>query len=521
MDGDRQRRPWLAFHRRTAIDAPGQVASFSIGRETLATPLSTPPAGAIAHPASDPGLGTKLAYGFGSVAFGVKDGGFNYFLLLFYGTVLGLEPGLVGLAIFIALVLDAISDPLVGYWSDNLHSRWGRRHPFMYVSAIPVAATYYLLWNPPQGLSQGELFAYLLGLAVLIRTFITFYETPSSALLPELTSDYQQRASIQSYRIMFGWVGGNAMSVLMFGALLVPTATYKLGILNREGYATYGVIASALIFTAIIVSSLATHRNIPQLRQPPPKSSFSIRKLFGEMFETLREKSFLALFWATMLGAVASGLSAALAFTILTYFWGFSSFQQFLWTASVFFSAIVGFFLAPVTVRWWGKKKAVIIMGLVAFTVAPMPVILRLFGLMPGNGDPILFPLVAAINLFDLSLIIALQAVLYSMIADLVESSELRTGRRSEGVFYAAVTFTRKCTVGLGSLIGGLILSAVAFPTGQESAEAIPPDTLWWLGALYAPSLLVLWLMMIFAISRYRISKEDHEANLERLASRQ
>jgi GPH family glycoside/pentoside/hexuronide:cation symporter len=73
---------------------------------------------------------TRIAYGFGSVAYGVKDAGFGYFLLLFYGTVVGVEPGLVGLAIFIALVVDAISDPVVGYLSDNWRSRWGRRHPF-------------------------------------------------------------------------------------------------------------------------------------------------------------------------------------------------------------------------------------------------------------------------------------------------------------------------------------------------------------------------------------------------------
>lgn len=468
----------------------------------------------------NPGLGTKLAYGFGSVAFGVKDGGFNYFLLMFYGTVVGLEPGLVGLAILIALVLDAISDPLVGYWSDNLHSRWGRRHPFMYASAIPVAATYYLLWTPPEGLSQGELFAYLLGLAVLIRTFITFYETPSSALLPELTTDYEQRTSLQNYRILFGWVGGNAMTVLMFGALLVPTAEYSHGILNREGYATYGVIASALIFTAIMVSALATHRNIPILRQPPAKQPFSLRRLFGEMFETLRETSFLAVFWATVMGSVAAGLSAGLAFTMLSYFWGFSSEQQFYWTGLVFFSALIAFVVAPAVGKRFGKKKAVIVLGVVAFSVAPLPVVLRLLGVMPENGDPILFPLVAAINTLDLSLIIALQSILYSMIADLVESSELRTGRRSEGVFYAAVTFTRKCTVGLGSFAGGLILSAIAFPQGADPST-VSADTLWWLGILYAPTLSVLWFAMLFCISRYRITKEGHEANLEKLASRQ
>ncbi|NNC59607.1 MAG: MFS transporter [Erythrobacter sp.] len=468
-------------------------------------------------PVSPPGVGTRLAYGFGSVAFGVKDGGFNYFLLLFYGTVVGLEPGLVGLAILIALVLDAVSDPLVGYWSDNLRSRWGRRHPFMYAAAVPVAASYYLLWNPPDW-SQPALFAYLIGLAVLIRTFITFYETPSSALLPELTEDYEERTNLQAYRLFFGWSGGNAMTVLMFGVLLVPTATYSHGILNREGYATYGIIASLLMFAAIMISSLATHHRIPTLRQPPEKRTFSLRTLFSEMFDTLREKSFLSLFWATIFGSVAAGLSAALAFVMLTYFWGFSSFQQFLWTALVFFSALFGFLIAPFTVRRLGKKNAVVILGLIAFTIAPMPVILRLFGLMPENGDPILFPLVAAINTVDLSLIIALQAVLYSMIADLVESSELRTGRRSEGVFYAAVTFTRKCTVGLGSFAGGIILSIVAFPQRADPGS-IADETLWRLGAFYAPSLLALWMAMIFAISRYRIDKGEHEENLARLAA--
>ena len=76
---------------------------------------------------------------------------------MFYGTVVGLEPGLVDLAILIALVVDAISDPLVGYWSDNFRSRWGRRHPFMYAAALPVALSYFLLWNPPDWGQTGML----------------------------------------------------------------------------------------------------------------------------------------------------------------------------------------------------------------------------------------------------------------------------------------------------------------------------------------------------------------------------
>ena len=455
----------------------------------------------------------KLAHGSGAAAFGIKNGGFDYFLLLFYGTVIGLEPGLVGLAILIALVVDAISDPLVGYWSDNFRSRWGRRHPFMYAAALPVALSYFLLWNPPDW-GQTGLFVYLTVLAVLIRTFITFYETPSSALIPELTTDYADRTSLQAYRLLFGWSAGTGMSVVMFGVLL----TGPLGMRDPDAYATYGIIASVLIFATIMMSALGTHSRIPYLHQPVGTGErYSVGRIFREMLQTLSEKSFIALFLATMLFAIASGLSAALAFLMLNYFWGFSEFQIFIWTCSVFISALLGFVLAPWATRRLGKKRATILLGVLAFTIQPMPVLLRLAGLMPENGDPLLFPLVLGVNVIDLALIIAVQVVSFSMIADLVESNELRTGRRSEGVYYAAVTFTRKTTQGLGVLAAGLILSFVNFPEGAQPGS-VAADTLWNLGALYAPAILAVYLAALLCIARYRIDRNAHEENLRRLA---
>ena len=455
----------------------------------------------------------KLAHGSGAAAFGIKNGGFDYFLLLFYGTVIGLEPGLVGLAILIALVVDAISDPLVGYWSDNFRSRWGRRHPFMYAAALPVALSYFLLWNPPDW-GQTGLFVYLTVLAVLIRTFITFYETPSSALIPELTTDYADRTSLQAYRLLFGWSAGTGMSVVMFGVLL----TGPLGMRDPGAYATYGIIASVLIFATIMMSALGTHSRIPYLHQPVGTGErYSVGRIFREMLQTLSEKSFIALFLATMLFAIASGLSAALAFLMLNYFWGFSEYQIFIWTCSVFISALLGFVLAPWATRRLGKKRATILLGVLAFTIQPMPVLLRLAGLMPENGDPLLFPLVLGVNVIDLALIIAVQVVSFSMIADLVESNELRTGRRSEGVYYAAVTFTRKTTQGLGVLAAGLILSFVNFPEGAQPGS-VAADTLWNLGALYAPAILAVYLAALLCIARYRIDRNAHEENLRRLA---
>lgn len=460
-----------------------------------------------------PSTGLKLAHGFGAAAFGIKNNGFDYFLLLFYGTVVGLEPGLVGLAILIALVFDALSDPLVGYWSDNLRSRWGRRHPFLYAAAVPVALSYFLLWNPPDW-GQTGLFLYLTGLAVLIRTFITFYETPSSALIPELTRDYEERTSLQSYRLFFGWSGGSVMSIIMFGVLL----TGPDGMRDREAYATYGVIASLLIFAAIMISAIGTHRRIPHLHKPVATGQrYSVRRIFREMIETLSERSFLALFLSMVLFSVATGLAASLNFLILNYFWQFSEYQIFIWTCSVILSALAGFILAPWTTRKLGKKRATIALGLLAFTIQPAPVLLRLLGAMPENGDPLLFPLVLVINVVDLALIIAVSAVAYSMIADLVESNQLKTGRRSEGVYYAAITFTRKTTQGLGVLAAGLILSVLAFPPGA-APESVSDETLWWLGALYAPALLLLWMSALSFIARYKIDKAGHEENLRRLS---
>ena len=117
---------------------------------------------------------TKFYYGFGAVANGAKSNGFNYLLLFFYSQIVGLRADLVSVGILIALIFDAISDPMVGYISDNTHSKWGRRHPFMYMAGLPVAVAYYFLWSPPDW-DQTGLFLYFVCTAVVIRTRITFY----------------------------------------------------------------------------------------------------------------------------------------------------------------------------------------------------------------------------------------------------------------------------------------------------------------------------------------------------------
>lgn len=468
-----------------------------------------------------PSIWTKLAYGFGSVAYGVKDNGFSYFLVLFYSQVIGLDARMVGLAITTALIFDAVSDPVVGYWSDNLRSRWGRRHPFMYASAIPVSASYFLLWNPPTDWSHHALFWYVLVLAVLIRTFITFYETPSSALAPELTDDYDQRSSLLSFRYFFAWTGGNAMTVIMFLALFpaFSTAAIPNGQFNRNSYSTYGLIASGLIFAAIVVSSLGTHSRIVHLKPPPPKRTLTLMKIFQEIFQTLANRSFVALFVAAMFGAIAAGMAAALAFYFLTYMWGFTSQQSGFITMSVFASAILGSMLAPIVTKTIGKKRGAMIIGLIAVLGSPLSITLRLLGIMPPNGDPFVFWFVFFATMVDVGLIICFQILASAMMADLVEQAELRTGRRSEGIFFSASTFIRKMVGGLGVMTAALVLSLAKFPAGADPSQ-VPHEAVLRLGAYYVPTILGLYLAMMAVISTYKLNRDDHEENLRQLAKR-
>ena len=136
---------------------------------------------------------TIWTYGFGSISVGIKNNLLGTWLLIYYNQVLGLDALLVSSAIAIALVVDAISDPFVGIWSDRVRSRWGRRHPFMYASIIPFSLCYYLILQDPGDISDGEMFTRLLVLMVLMRIAMTFYEVPRAALVPELSKDYDQR----------------------------------------------------------------------------------------------------------------------------------------------------------------------------------------------------------------------------------------------------------------------------------------------------------------------------------------
>jgi glycoside/pentoside/hexuronide:cation symporter, GPH family len=458
---------------------------------------------------------TKVFYGLGSVAFGVKDNGFQTILMPFYNLVLHLPAPLVGLAIFIALMVDAFLDPIVGHLSDHLRTRWGRRHPLMYLSALPVAVSYLLLWNPPHW-SQGALFIYLIVVAIVVRSFITFYEIPSSALIPELTDDYDERTSFASYRVFFGWYGGLTMASLAFFVFMRADATHKVGQLNPIGYSHYGLVAAVVMFCAILISAAGTHRFIPLFRKPEARG-LTLFQYAREMIATLANRAFLLLLSSAVFSSLATGLVFALNFYVNTFFWKFNNAQIGVLTLSAFVAVLIAFVISPPISRALGKKRAVIAMFIFGCVVNSTPLILGLIGVLAAKPSPGLIGFIFLCTSFGAAFAIGAGIMAISMIADVVEDSELRTGRRSEGLFFAGSSFIQKSASGLGLFASGLVLWAVHFPSDKLPGQ-IDPHIVWNFGVLYLVSVFALYGISLWIVSYFPITRASHEANLQKLA---
>lgn len=461
---------------------------------------------------------TKFLYGFGSIAYGIKDNGFRALLLIYYNQVVGLPAGVVATAIMIALVVDSIFDPIIGQISDTWHSKWGRRHPFMYAAAVPSALSFLLLWNPPMHWSQPGLVAYLAITAVIVRTFITIYEIPSAALVSELSSNYDERTTLMSFRYLFFFWGSLALSLLTYRVLMVTDATHPVGQLNPLSYVRYGWVASIMMLVAILVSAIGTHHWIPRLRQPPPKTKKSILAIAKEMLATLSHRSFLMVTGAGLCKGMALGISGSLGLYMNTFFWQLSAPQLAILILDGFFSAFFAASLTPRVAKRFGKKKTIIWFFALSFIIGVAPQMLRVMGLFFENGSPWLVPALFVHGMIFGTLGIGSTILASSMIADCVEDSELATGRRSEGLFFSASSLINKAISGVGVMGSGIILAYIAFPA-KAKPGMVDQEVLNNLVLTAVPTSGVLYAIGTTCLVMYGINRDKHEANLRELAT--
>jgi len=457
-------------------------------------------------------LHTKLLYSLGSVANAVKSRGLATFLMLFYNQVVGLPPATVSGVLMLALIFDAFVDPLVGQVSDNFRSKLGRRHPFMYFAALPVSVAYFLLWNPPAGWGDQAIVAWLVICLLTVRLFDTFFELPSSALAPELTRDYNERTSLVSMRAFFTVIGGLGMTVAAYQYFLAENPDGSGGILAREGYLAYSAVSAVLIFVVILVATAGTHSRIPYLVQPPTRK-ITFKAMAREVAHTLNNRAFVIATLTGMFIAVAAGSKNGLEIYFALYFWELTQGQLAILTTVGVAGSLCGVVVAPHIARAMGKKHGAILMFASALAVGITPISLRLVGLMPPNGADLLFWILLTETFFNSGMAVATGVMLFSMVADVVEDAEVKTGRRSEGLLLSADNLFKKIVSGVGIFIAGAVLSMVSFPEGARRGE-VAPDILQNMGLIYLPLVTLLYGMGIVCLSLFNIDKAKHEDNL-------
>ncbi len=460
-------------------------------------------------------LRTNILYGVGSVAFGVHLTALSSLLLLFFNQVVGLPAAWVGTAMMVTLMFDAICDPLIGEWSDHIRTPWGRRHPFMYASAVPIAFAFYFLWNPPLAWSHRSLFIYLVAMLVAVRVLLSLYEIPSQALAPELTLDYDQRTSLMSWRFFFGTLGGAAMGVLAFQVFLRKDATHPLGVLNRAGYGQYGLVAGAVMLVSILISCLGTHRFIANL-VVQPRLQQSWGEKIREVRATLSNRSFLALMISGIVGAISLGLSASLDLYINNYFWELSPAQLSYFAGIALFSAFLGVILAPAISKRFGKKPSMIGLFVCSTITGSGPIVLRLLGLMPANHTSALLGILLLNYLLTATFGLTGFIIVTSMMADVVEDAAVVTGQRSEGLLFAANGLLQKCVTGVGTFLSGVLLAVVSFPQAAVQGHVDPP-ILRHLVLIYVPIIVSCSAISIAVLLFYNIDRSTHLQNLKRL----
>jgi Na+/melibiose symporter-like transporter len=469
-----------------------------------------------ARPKMD-GVWGKFFLAFGSIGWGVKDAGMGL-LFLFYNQVLHTPAFLAGLAIGLALVADAFMDPVIGVLSDNMRSRrWGRRHPFMYVAAVPVGVLYYLIWTPNPAWSETTLFAYLLVTAILLRGAIAMYEIPSTSLVAEMTDDYTKRTELLSWRWFFGVMGATVISVLAFSLWLVPDATHKFGQLNPAGYPKMAFVASIVMTLSILISCLGLHRYIPHLIQPPVQYA-TMRQMARELLETLKIKPFLVLIVSGIFSSMAAGLSGVMGTYLLTFFWKLNSAALLKFSFVGVISAGLAFLvLVPATKRF-EKKHVAMGAGVMGIIAGIGPYLFALAGWTPDYSAAWLLPFLLFLFVVASAIGIAGSVMTGSMIADVVEFGALQTGRRSEGAFFAALSLVNKSVSGFGFVLSSLVVAIAGFPTDANPAT-LDPALLRHLLAVYLPILSVMYLLAIYFFNKYRITRTEHEENVRRLAA--
>jgi GPH family glycoside/pentoside/hexuronide:cation symporter len=458
----------------------------------------------------------KVLYGLGLAAEGVKTNAFNMFLLFYYQQVAGLDPVLTGLALFVALCVDAITDPMVGVWSDGLRSKLGRRHPFMYAASVPLALCFVAVFHPPSTSSQALLFAWLATFAIGTRFAMTLFTIPHQSLVAELSDSYDERTRLQSARTAFAWLFGlcNVLLAYTFFLRATPESPY-----DPAGFSGFAIFGAVVMLVTTLTSSLGTQRAAVHAQSLVGIRFVPMNQLFREIRVAFGSRNYRTVVAAGLLGAVAFGLSENMGNYMNLFFWGFAAQELAVFIVVIAAASIVVMIAAPKLAGRFGKGRVAVGAALLSSSVNPLMVLLRLLDVLPPSGDPALLRILCVAVFFGYSGIITGFVMVGAMIADVTDEHQLRVGSRQEGLLFSAGTLVAKAASGLAPLLAGVVIKLAGFPD-QARLGQVDPETVRRLGIFVALFGLALGLLAAMAYARYRLTRQEHASILDALHTR-
>ena len=460
---------------------------------------------------------TKLAFSSGGLQ-EATVGAAGITTMIFYNQVLGLSPGLCGIAFMIASIVDGISDPLVGAVSDGYNSRWGRRHPFMFLSAFPLGISFYFLYQPLGGLGEAGLFVWLIACLVFMRLAYTFYNIPHDALGAELTDDYHERTSLFGYNSVIGSGLTVGMSLFVLMVIFPTTEEYSNGLLNESRYQLMAIIGALIVVGAVLLCTLGTADQIPYLHQAK-KVKTDLKTYLTELLRLIVNPSYISVCasWLT----IAVGLSIMGMVSTYTYIYAFELSTEAMAIAG--FAKLPGIAvalpLATLLTRLLDKKQTVILISLVSACMIGSPHVLRMIGWFPGNDSPLLLWLLFGPLFLGYMIFPVVAIVVDSQLVDIADDHELKTGRRAEGVVFSVRTFAMKATGGLGGMIGGFALEFIGFPKDAQVGQ-LAEKTINGLLFINGPLYIGIFIAGVLFMMMYRLNQQRHQEILAVLEER-
>jgi Na+/melibiose symporter-like transporter len=457
----------------------------------------------------------KFQYSVGAVANGIKTDMFTFFLLFFYSRVIGLDPLLASLAIGAALIVDSITDPLMGAISDRTNTKLGRRHPYMIVSFIPASIFYILLFTPKPDwdITQNQLFWWMFVCASFTRIGMTLFEVPHRSFGAEITKDYVERTKLFSWREMFAWVAGISNAFLAYNIFFRSTPEYPFGQLNPEAYFPLALTGAIFMILSLLYSSITTTNKIENLYKWT--EAVTLKQIIKELKIAISNKSFILFFLGSLTLSISWGLLNSLTLFINTDFWGLKGSQIGIFLYIYFGAAFLAFYITPKFVALIGKRNFVLLCVLGVALSAPIAFISYNLGLTPEKGTTTLVLFLCVPLIFISTLSIAGNMARDAMIGDIADEVDLQSGKRQEGVLYSAVSFVQKVNTAIGSLTGGLTLWVLNITA--ETPTYDQAYSLFFVQGVIGPILLIIPILFFYF---YSLDKKRHSEILRQLKER-